>query len=109
LLLFFQVISTSNNLSLTVSIRTAVRYVCVASTEGFTDLTAEAQVYLKGPPDIISSHIQYGTVGENVKVECVVYSVPRPSRVAWSRDGRELHAASKSIFCLIKSRTNFTN
>lgn len=93
-----QVISTSNNLSLTVSSRTAVRYVCVASTEGFTDLTAEAQVYLKGPPDIISSHIQYGAIGENVKVECVVYSVPRPSRVAWSRDGRELHAASKCSF-----------
>ncbi|XP_059484778.1 irregular chiasm C-roughest protein-like [Neocloeon triangulifer] len=88
-----KVISSSNNLSLTVSSRTAGRYICVASTEGFSDIKAEAQVYLKGPPDIISRLTQYGSVGETVKLECVVFSVPRPDRVAWSRNGREVHAA----------------
>ncbi|CAB3371539.1 Hypothetical predicted protein [Cloeon dipterum] len=88
-----KVIANSNNLSLTVSTRTAGRYICVANTDGFTVLTAEAQVYLKGPPDIISRLTQYGSVGENVRLECVVFSVPRPDRVAWSRNNRELHAA----------------
>jgi hypothetical protein len=73
----------------------------VASTDGFHDLKAEAQVYLKGPPDIISSLNQYGAVGENVKVECIVFSVPRPDRVAWSRAGRELHAAGAFFSYLI--------
>lgn len=43
-------------------------------------------MYGAGPPRVTSAPTQYGSEGEIIKVECLVQSVPLPSRVSWSRN-----------------------
>ncbi|CAN8014760.1 unnamed protein product [Ixodes persulcatus] len=64
----------------------AGRYSCRATVPGFPEITQDVHVYVKGPPKVQSPTTQYGVEGEEVRVECVITSVPPPTRVAWSRN-----------------------
>lgn len=64
----------------------AGRYSCRATVPGFPEITQDVHVYVKGPPKVSSPTTQYGVEGEQVRVECVITSVPPPTRVAWSRN-----------------------
>ena len=41
-----------------------------------------------GPPKIKRPYIQYGIEGEAVKVECLIESVPQPSKIMWSHNSK---------------------
>ncbi|KAK5639967.1 hypothetical protein RI129_010778 [Pyrocoelia pectoralis] len=94
-----RIVSTSPNLTLRVDTDTAGRYYCKAYVPGFAEIGAEAAIYLKGPPSIISHRTQFGIEGDNVRVECTAYSIPPPERVIWTFNGREvdLHDQDYSI------------
>lgn len=82
--------STLPNYTVSVTEDTAGRYVCQAVVQGFPQISAEAVVFLKGPPKIHSQRIQFGTEGETVRLECLAISIPRPDRVTWSHQGHEI-------------------
>nr|XP_022920904.1 irregular chiasm C-roughest protein-like [Onthophagus taurus] len=94
-----KVVSTSPNLTLRVDGETAGRYYCKAHVPGFPEVGAEASIYLKGPPSIISHRTQFGVEGDNVRVECTAFSIPAPEKVVWTFNGREidLHNSDYSI------------
>ncbi len=41
-----------------------------------------------GPPRIKKPYLQYGLNGEAVKVECLIESVPPPTRILWSHNSQ---------------------
>ncbi|XP_017777803.1 PREDICTED: irregular chiasm C-roughest protein-like isoform X2 [Nicrophorus vespilloides] len=87
-----RIISTNANLTLRVDTESAGRYYCKAHVAGFQDMDirAEAAIYLKGPPSIVSHRKQFGIEGDNVRVECTAFSIPAPERVIWTFNGREV-------------------
>ncbi|XP_057658367.1 irregular chiasm C-roughest protein-like [Diorhabda carinulata] len=85
-----KIVSTSPNLTLRIDQTTAGRYYCKGKVPGFLEIGAEATVYLKGPPSIISHKTQFGIEGDNVRVECTAFSIPAPERVVWTFNGREV-------------------
>lgn len=95
-----QVVGTSANLTLDVDVDTAGRYYCKASVMGFPEVGAEASVYLKGPPTIISHRTQFGIQGDNVRLECVAFSIPKPEHVTWTYNGNEVDADDKDYTIL---------
>ena len=95
-----QVVGTSANLTLDVDTDTAGRYYCKASVMGFPEVGAEASVYLKGPPTIISHKTQFGIQGDNVRLECVAFSIPKPEHVTWTYKGNEVDADDKDYTIL---------
>lgn len=96
----FQVVGTSANLTLDVDANTAGRYYCKASVMGFPEVGAEAAIYLKGPPSIISHRTQFGIQGDNVRLECVAFSIPKPEHVMWTYKGNEVDADDKDYTIL---------
>lgn len=94
-----QAVSTSSNLTVTVTHDTAGPYICQAVVQGFPEISATASIYLKGPPSLISSRFQFGSLGDTVRVECLAKSIPRPERVTWYHFGREIDP-SKLRHCL---------
>lgn len=95
-----QVVGTSANLTLDVDADTAGRYYCKASVMGFPEVGAEASVYLKGPPTIISHRTQFGIQGGYVRLECVAFSIPKPEHVTWTYNGNEVDADDKEYTIL---------
>jgi hypothetical protein len=95
-----QVVGTSANLTLDVDADTAGRYYCKASVMGFPEVGAEASIYLKGPPTIISHRTQFGIQGDNVRLECVAFSIPKPEHVMWTHKGNEVDADDKDYTIL---------
>ncbi|XP_073987777.1 irregular chiasm C-roughest protein-like isoform X2 [Rhodnius prolixus] len=85
-----RVVGASANLSLVVNQETSGRYYCKASVMGFPEIGAEATVYMKGPPSIISHRTQFGIPGDNVRVECTAYAVPPAIKVLWSFQGEDI-------------------
>ncbi|XP_075214168.1 irregular chiasm C-roughest protein-like [Lycorma delicatula] len=85
-----KMVSTSTNLTLTASQETGGRYYCRASVHGFPIIEAEATVYLKGPPTIISHRTQFGIPGDNVRLECSAFSIPTPQKVVWTFKGEDV-------------------
>ncbi|XP_076305362.1 irregular chiasm C-roughest protein-like isoform X2 [Tachypleus tridentatus] len=59
------------------------KYTCTASVAGLPEMSSNSFVYVKGPPVIKGPDIQYGIEGQKVKVQCLITSVPEPSRVVW--------------------------
>ncbi|CAB0007579.1 unnamed protein product [Nesidiocoris tenuis] len=82
-----RVAGTSSNLSLNVNPDTSGRYYCKASVMGFPEIGAEATVYLKGKPQIISHRTQFGVPGDNARVECTAYAVPPPTKDGQNNNG----------------------
>jgi hypothetical protein len=97
---WLQVVGTSANLTLDVDADTAGRYYCKASVMGFPEVGAEASVFLKGPPTIISHRTQFGIQGDNVRLECVAFSIPKPEHVTWTYNGNEVDADDKDYTIL---------
>lgn len=95
-----KVVGTSANLTLDVDADTAGRYYCKASVMGFPEVGAEASVFLKGPPTIISHRTQFGIQGDNVRLECVAFSIPKPEHVTWTYNGNEVDADDKDYTIL---------
>ncbi|ENN81761.1 hypothetical protein YQE_01854, partial [Dendroctonus ponderosae] len=88
-------VGTSPNLTLKVDQSNIGKYYCKAHVTGFQDIGAEAAIYLKGPPSIVSHRTQFGIEGDNVRVECVAFSIPAPERVFWSFNGRAVDPQSR--------------
>ena len=57
---------------------------------GFPEVGAEGAIYIKGRPTINSHRTQFGIIGDNVRIECAAYAIPRPEKIAWSFDGIEI-------------------
>ncbi|KAJ8959341.1 hypothetical protein NQ318_022027 [Aromia moschata] len=94
-----KIVSSSPNLTLRIDDKSAGRYYCKARVPGFPEIGAEATIYVKGPPQIVSHRTQFGIEGDNVRVECTAFSIPAPERVVWTFNGREvdLHDQDYSI------------
>ncbi|KAJ1521076.1 hypothetical protein ONE63_002782 [Megalurothrips usitatus] len=84
-----RVVGSSPNLTFKVEAERAGRYYCRATVHGYPEIGAEAAVLVKGPPKVLSPHTQWGHVGDNGRVECIVQSVPRP-RIVWSYAGQNI-------------------
>lgn len=54
-----QIVATSPNISVFVSPETAGRYCCKAHVAGFPELIGHANIYIRAPPTIVSSRVQY--------------------------------------------------
>ncbi|XP_071037623.1 irregular chiasm C-roughest protein isoform X2 [Parasteatoda tepidariorum] len=67
------------------SLDRAGRYTCRATVVGFAEISTNALVFIKGSPRVRSPPVQYGVEGEVVKLECIIASVPPPTRVLWSK------------------------
>jgi hypothetical protein len=76
----------------------AGRYYCKASVMGFPEVGAEATVYLKGRPTIISHRTQFGIPGDTARVECSAFSIPPPEKVTWSYRGEEIGVGSSDDY-----------
>lgn len=83
-------------------LRDAGRYTCRATVAGFPEITQDVHVYVKGPPRVNSPAMQYGVEGEEVRVECVIISVPPPTRVAWSRNTQLVDIDNNQGYEIIK-------
>ncbi|XP_034837561.1 irregular chiasm C-roughest protein-like isoform X2 [Maniola hyperantus] len=80
------------NLKVCVDQRSAGRYICKATVEGYPEIESEATIFIKGPPKILSNRTQTGSEGDRVSVECEALSVPRPDDIRWFFEGREISA-----------------
>jgi len=80
------------------------RYICTARTPGFPEVSADAAVFLKGPPAVSSKRIQYGATGEVSRLECTAFSIPRPERVFWARNGIELDLCKYPVIYVVFKR-----
>lgn len=69
---------------------TTGRYYCRARVPGFPDIGAEAFVRMNGRPTIQKDTIQYGLIGDSVRLECLAYSVPLPDKTSWSFNGQPI-------------------
>ncbi|XP_076331880.1 irregular chiasm C-roughest protein-like isoform X1 [Tachypleus tridentatus] len=64
------------------------KYTCRATVAGFPETSTHIMVYIKGPPKVQGSSIQYGQLGQRVEVECVIYSVPDPVQIKWTKNSQ---------------------
>lgn len=63
---------------------------CKAFTNGFTEITSDAYVYIKRKPVIRRQPVHFGILGDNIRLDCIVYSIPKPEKITWSFNGRVL-------------------
>ncbi|GFT44014.1 irregular chiasm C-roughest protein [Nephila pilipes] len=68
----------------------AGRYTCRATVVGFAEISTDVLVFIKGPPRVRSEPVQYGLEGEVVKLQCIIASVPPPTRILWSRNSQHV-------------------
>jgi hypothetical protein len=85
-----------------VSHETAGRYYCKASIQGFAEIGAEASVYVKSPPTITSQRRQYGIEGDNTRLECSAFSVPKARHVSWTYNGREINTSNDHDYSILE-------
>ncbi|CAH0403755.1 unnamed protein product [Chilo suppressalis] len=90
------------NLTLTVDTHTSGRYLCQAEVEGYPQIEAEAAVFIKGPPKILSNATQYGSQGDTVNIECAAFSVPRIENIIWTFDGREIDSIHDQDYAFLE-------
>ena len=81
---------------------TAGRYYCKASVMGFPEIGAEVSVYLKGPPSITSPRRQFGIDGDNSRIECIAFSVPKARLVSWTFNGREINTSNDQDYSILE-------
>ncbi|XP_038217087.1 irregular chiasm C-roughest protein-like isoform X2 [Zerene cesonia] len=78
------------NLTLTVDTHTSGRYLCKARVEGYPEIEAEASIFIKGPPKILSNATQFGSQGDTVNIVCAAFAVPKIDNIVWTFEGREI-------------------
>ena len=84
----FQVYDYDGNLTVRIDETSIGKYICRASVKGFREISASAEVFMKGPPRILNTEaIFYGRVGSNVELSCDAFAVPPPSTIQWSNYG----------------------
>lgn len=82
-----KVIEFGSNLRIQISSETIGKYICLASVKGFSEVSASAQVLMRGKPKILRSQshsIQFGGTGESVKIECHAFSIPSTEPIQWT-------------------------
>ncbi|XP_037026673.1 irregular chiasm C-roughest protein isoform X1 [Bradysia coprophila] len=97
-----RIVGTSSNLTVVVTHETAGAYKCKASVMGFAEISAEASIYLKGPPTITSPRQQFGIIGDNARIECVAFSVPKARHVSWTFNGREINTNTDQDYSILE-------
>lgn len=81
------------------------KYVCRASVKGYREISASAEVFMKGPPRILNTQaLFYGRVGSNVELTCDAFGIPPPRTIHWSNFGFSLpvHGSANDHFRLIE-------
>ncbi|XP_054169290.1 irregular chiasm C-roughest protein-like [Oppia nitens] len=78
------------------------RYMCRASVKGFAEISAQSLVFIKGPPRIRRPYVQYGTEGQSVTVECIIDSIPSPSKILWFHNSRLVDVDNNDGYELIE-------
>ena len=68
----------------------------------FPEIVSTASVYLKGPPSITSARRQYGIIGDNTRIECVAFSVPKARHVSWTFMGREINPNNDPDYSILE-------
>lgn len=79
--------SSTSNLTVTVSAASAGKYYCKATSPGFGEVNAEATVLMKSAPTIHSPRVQHGSPSDTVRLECIALSVPVADKILWSYQG----------------------
>lgn len=97
-----QLVGTQQNLTIKVSQDNVGKYYCKASVIGFPEIYSEASIYLKGPPTIISSRRQFGMIGDNARIECVAFSVPKARHVSWTFMGKEINTNTDQDYSILE-------
>ena len=83
-----QVRGYESNLTVTITESSIGKYICRASVKGFTEITAAAEVMMKGPPHILRrAHVEYGRVGSDLRLTCDAFAIPPPETLFWSANG----------------------
>ena len=92
-------------LSFPLSSRTAGHYTCTASSSGFSPLVAQAEVLVRGPPDLKGGPegVQGGARGETLHIHCEARAVPSPSSFTWTFRGSELRGDSP-VYSMIETQ-----
>lgn len=86
-----RLVGNSANLSIVVNENTMGEYICKTDVPGYTEITAKAQIFMKGPPEIRkSSRIQHATEGTDGKIVCEAFTVPSAEIVEWTFKGQIL-------------------
>lgn len=97
-----QVVGSSSNLTVTVTHDSAGVYQCHAAVPGFPTIQADASIFLKGPPSITSTRRQFGIIGDNARLECVAFSVPKARHVSWTFNGREINTSVDQDYAILE-------
>ncbi|XP_053620769.1 irregular chiasm C-roughest protein-like isoform X2 [Plodia interpunctella] len=95
-------IGKTMNLSLIADTHTSGRYLCKAFVEGYSAVQAEASVFIKGPPKIISNNTQFGTQGDTVNIECAAFSIPRIDNIIWTFEGKEIDSIHDQDYAFLE-------
>lgn len=98
-----QVKGKTANLKVKASNTTAGRYLCKANVDGYPEIEAHANVFIKGPPQIISNLTQFGMEGEMVTIDCAALSVPKPDDISWFFNGREISVIHNQEYAIIET------
>lgn len=103
-LLFYQIqqVGHTPNITFKVTEESAGRYLCKAEVLGFPIISSEATVYLKRPPIIESNERQFGRPGDNVRIECQAFSVPKARHVSWTFNGREINTSNDQDYSILE-------
>ncbi|CAK1549212.1 unnamed protein product [Leptosia nina] len=78
------------NLTLTVDTHTSGRYLCKATVDGYREIEADASIFIKGPPKIVSNNTQFGSQGDTVNIQCAAFAVPKIDNIVWTFEGKEI-------------------
>lgn len=97
-----QIVGTSPNLTVTVTPESAGVYQCRASVPGFAEVHADATIFLKGPPSITSTRQQFAIAGDNARLECIAFSVPKARHVSWTFNGREINTSLDQDYAILE-------
>ncbi|XP_050708930.1 irregular chiasm C-roughest protein-like [Eriocheir sinensis] len=95
-----KVINLGSKLTLAVNPETVGTYHCRAAVTGFPEESRSMRVLMRGPPHVAEAKEQFGMEGDDVRVECVVEGVPRPSRVEWARGHRRVDTNTSRYIAL---------
>lgn len=82
-------VGSASELKVIASAETAGRYFCKVNSPGFSEISAKAEIKLKGPPRIILN-TQPFTISSNdqsIGLECSAISIPKATHVSWAFNG----------------------
>lgn len=85
----------ASELTIKISEATIGKYICRASVKDFQEISASAEIMMKGPPHIIRRNpIQYGYEGTTIRLTCDAFAIPPPNTIKWGMHGYLLPPSS---------------